>query len=374
MRPIRGYPLVDKHGRIKIESVNRLSFKNLRSWIKAVLRGKDPGAGGRQDDLPYGFLKRVYHQLDPHVREAFEDAVLQHLGEFAHDPESGWHGDSADELLLLVGEIFRDSHRSGAPIDLLNDLTKQKGFHGRGGRKVYKRILQTLVALRYRAWPDFWFQQFEVGGDELAQITLAGLSMIGIEHVVKWAREHASSIEVVNALIVRLPLLVGEYGAEKLGVLLTGLPAQLESSQRNELLRLGNRLGLQLDPLLLLMKTIEELGQEDIEKIGQVFGIETLVEMKTMERLAAIESKLQEMKEEELKFHGIPPDASPAVRFVYRVHREGGLRHSSRQKLWETGKSLVPNLPHEDATDMSAELSSMVIDKRDIAAELRNII
>jgi hypothetical protein len=246
MRKKLDFPLIDDEGYIIVETVNSLSFEGLQNWIKAVLKGKDPVAGGERDDLPHGFLKRVYHQLDPLVREAFQDAVLNHLTDLTQDPQSEWQGESGDELLLLVAAVLRNSPRLEDVFILLLHIAEQDSFRASGGLNLHWRALQTLIGVRYRASSEFWHEQYKAGGDTYASITLAGLSLNSLVEVFEWVKREAGNNAVVTALIGRLPWLIEEYGEDQVSLLLSDLILILPEPYETELQKLVRCLGLEL--------------------------------------------------------------------------------------------------------------------------------
>lgn len=153
MKRRSGFPKVDKHGVIRIASVNHLSYENLRRWVEAVLQGEDPGAGAERHDPPHVFLHRVYRQLDPGVREALRDVLLFELGDLAQNPRTHWQGDEGNELLLLVGSIFGGSQRAEAPVDLLLYIATNNRSFDDSKPTLRWRALQTLTAVGHRAPP-----------------------------------------------------------------------------------------------------------------------------------------------------------------------------------------------------------------------------
>jgi hypothetical protein len=249
MKGKRGFPLVDDKGFIKIEAVNTLPFDSLRNWIKEVLCNKDTGVGGDKNDLSHSQLKRVYHELDPKIREVFQDAVLFHLKNLSQDPHSEWLGEQGDELLLLVGSIFRDPPQSRAPIDLLLSMVKQKRFLSTKKMNLHRRALQTLVAICYRAHPQFWYEQYQIGGNEYAPIILAGLSLKSISSTFEWIKENATNETVITALFKRLPLMIEEYGGDKIASYLKELMPILPKTHTVELQKHADRLNLEIGNL-----------------------------------------------------------------------------------------------------------------------------
>ncbi len=267
MRDKRGFPLIDENGIIKISSVNDLSFENLRMWIKEVLFKKDPGAGGTKNDLPHGFFKRVYHQLDPMVREAFQDAVMQHLSDLAQNSQTEWLGEQGDELLLLVAAIFSKSSKSMDPVNLLLFMAQKNSFFSTEVINLHWRALQTLVSLNYRAHPKFWHDQYYIGGKEYASIIVAGLSIRSLSNTFEWIKEHASDDNVISALFNRLPLMVQNNGADQVSPYLVSLMSYLSDHHVEELQDYADRLNLDLGKIG--AKIFSTWKDKDLKNLGE---------------------------------------------------------------------------------------------------------
>ena len=286
MRKKRGFPSVDKNGFIEIDSVNSLSFSDLRNWIKMVLTTKDLGAGSFRTESPYNFLERVYHQLDSYVREAFHDAVLNHLADVAQNPNSEWREEQIDQLLLLVAAIFGKSPRSKAPLDLLLYASGQERF-SRNNKNVnlHWRILQTLIALQYQTQPEFWYEQFRKYGEEYAPIVISGLSLIGISKTFEWIKENASNKAVITALFRRLPLMVEEHGTTQISSHLEGLIAVIPQKRMADLFEHAERLGIELmefEKEIIHKKMQETLAESVFKnwKVQEIKGLSDQLQLK----------------------------------------------------------------------------------------------
>lgn len=339
MRDKRGYPLVDEQGFLKIESVNSLSFAQLSNWIKMVLFRKDLGTGGDRTISPYVFLKRVYHQLDPYVREAFHDAVLQHLADFASKKKAEWQAEVADQLLLLVGAVFRDSPRSNAPIDFLISITEQERFFQIEAQKnLHKRALQSLISIKYKANTEFWITQFKKGGDEYASIALSGLSLNSISITFEWIIDNASNNAVVNALFRRLPLLVKEYDCENISSHLRKLGPFLSDNHQNALYKNALRLGINL------LSVFENFSIPEMNGLIQELQIEMSIPQKSMgDGVRILEQKLGK--------YSRPGIQSPDLKVIDGIVNIVGKNRLSlsphyRNKLMENIEYLERHSPH----------------------------
>lgn len=269
-------PRIDKHGELDIESVNSLGFRELSGWIERVLLRRQPAAGAHLSELPHTFLRRIYHRLNPDVRECFRDALLEHLEHLVRDAASPWRSDGGDELLLLVGDLF--SHREGSrsPLPQIRYAIQQGIFLTEKDEGLHWRCLQTLIALGDAATPSFWQRHHRQGDRRYASITLAGLGFHGLEKMFDWLRRQATEDPVVlDALTSRLPLLVKQEGAQALTRPLAELSVHLDEIQQNELVKQARSLGLAaLDPPRPVADFWKEMKDEEIEDLARGLGIE----------------------------------------------------------------------------------------------------
>ena len=263
MRVDRGFPSVNAEGRIDIDSVNKLTLLQLKQWTAACLAGEDPGAGGTHTDLPHTFLADVYHELAPFAREAFHDCLLAHLEQLAAGKEQ-WLSDSGDELLLLLVEVFGDSFRPGAPVDLLRYILEEERL-----RRHHFRAAQSLVGLRYRAAPKFWIDLFEKRGDEYALIVFGGLTLSDISYAFGWLNALRGNL-IAPIVIATLPSLVDFHGTGVLSSLVADLYRRLAEPSRVQLRPLLQRLGF-LAPRPSTAKEWQALIEQNLA--GASFGL-----------------------------------------------------------------------------------------------------
>ncbi|HMG58068.1 MAG TPA: hypothetical protein VK601_31420, partial [Kofleriaceae bacterium] len=174
-----GPALLDGAGRIRIDAVNRLPMADLARWLAEVLLGDRVASGADRDDSPVDLLTRTYHRLDPWVRQAFQDVLLELLTELARAAERGggrWTGATAEHLLLLVAAVAPGTPRVQAAIDLLRVIAAAEP-DAAGGRDdaVPVFALKSLIALDHRAPPEFWLPQYDRRGARAAGPVLRGL-------------------------------------------------------------------------------------------------------------------------------------------------------------------------------------------------------
>jgi hypothetical protein len=276
VRADRGLPTADEHGQIRIETVNSLTFENLLAWVDSVLHRNDPAAGADRSDLPHSFLSKVYHRLDPQVRACFEDVILGFLAELAHQRLPKWNNDAGDELLLLVGSIFKASPNRRAPVEHLRFLVERWRDEASSdavlaGIDLRWRALQSLVAIEYRAEPEFWRRHYDKTRSESAVIIFAGLSLRDLEAAFLWLEE-IDDEHVLKALVSRLPRLIELSGVERVDLYVRKLVRVLPSQQRASLIGVAQRLGLNVsgEPYLGIFS---EWTESEILNVAMAVGI-----------------------------------------------------------------------------------------------------
>jgi len=367
-------PAVDEQGIIIMDTVNDLPFVDLQRWIMMVLFGDEPAAGGGREEPPHVFLKRVYDQVDPHVRETFEEAVLNHLADFVRDSDREWEGECADELLLLVAAVFRDSHRSGAPVDLLLCASDQELLRETGQLSLHWRVLQTLIGVRHRATPEFWHRQYMIGGDEYALIVLAGLSLTGVSLAVEWVIRNRQSEAVINALLSRLPWLVEQYGtAPELSSGLRYLLPRLPKPQAVDLQDVGERLGL-LNVQTRGAGIFAEWSAEELRLTAHAVGLELPGELAEADELRlALEERLAVLADEDAFIGESTPDAQVITGLRQAVRRDGyrALPQRTGEKLWQYGSEIIKRAaPGEDLVRLLGYLHFLRTWGRDVKREI----
>ncbi len=255
---------VDQNGVFQSSVINNLSYDDLYGWIKRVLWGQEPGAGADRDELPHGFLEQVYRQLNPNVREAFQDAVLDHLSDMVRPPHANWLEGRGDELLSLIEAIFEDSFRNDAPVDLLYAMVKTKNFHPPEdvAPNLHRRILETLIAVRFKADANFWLEQYAIGGDMYASVVISGLVGINLSKAFNWVKIHHRSDTVIEALFDKLPYLISEYGEGRITSYLNELGDLFSDYQRSIFFQHAKWLNMEFIPQ-------KDIGHDFIEELEQ---------------------------------------------------------------------------------------------------------
>lgn len=346
MRSIRNLQLVDQQGTIRMDKVNALSYDDMHQWTKAILFAADPGGGGHHHDLPHGFLRRIYGQLDPNVRSVFEDTLRQHLVDMATNPESDWRGDAADELLLLVGAVFCNPDCSNKPIDFLLHMAEQDQFRRSREPNLHRRTLQTLVAIQHGGKPGFWHRQYKHADNSYARVVFAGLSLISTTVAMKWAAKELPDTEVFGALIARLPWIVEHYKIKEVQrcMLRFKLLSKLTPEQHRDLLIAGDKLGLELSNLFIGWTREEMIDfMTELRMPAHKPGVKT----KTLRR--ELQTQLQELAlRSDRPLQNPTPHNEAIVGIAYQVEQNGlPLSATFRDRLWPY-VSWVVDSTHEE--------------------------
>jgi hypothetical protein len=355
-------------------AVSQMSFEELRRWTQEVLAGEKPMAGGQRDDVPHGFLEDVYRRLDPGVRELFQDVLLLHLSDLARGSERHWRGTAADELLLLVGQVMRGSPRVGRAIDELIYIASQDRF-GQRTVDLRWRALQTLVALRHAEPPEFWCEQYRIGGGAYAPVVVAGLALHGPDTVITWVTANSRDESVVNALLKTLPWLSETYGLSAVSKSLVDLLPSLRESDRSELMRVGESIGLdiQMDPESVLFS---RLGLAELRVLAELLGLDLPAWPRTAgawRRL--IEEQLRTIARSEQVLRVPTADGEVLVGLWCALLEGGtGLPFALRDELCGHGEAVLAGTKSEEDANLLVSIFHYLRSfRRDLERELREL-
>jgi hypothetical protein len=329
------FPLLDKDGFIIVDSVNSLSFKSLTNWIRLVLLNKAAGPGAYKEELPSSFLKRIFHQLDPKIRHAFQDAVLILLSEFAQTLDEEWANDNGDELLLLTGAVFRDTEREKEPVDLLLSMEASPKLKNMKQNNLHWRILQTLVALNYSpARTSFWIDQYERGNEQYALVIVAGLSIISLSKLFEWIKIVISDNSVIKALFNRLPFLVERYGIDTISSHLNSIIPCMRNVHFKELKELAEMLNLNMDSLL-EKNVFIDWKNDDLFNLSKSLGLELPDLQIFPQRLALyIEDQLKKQYKKDIYQEDIPEEFEAIFEIIHIAEKKKiEIRKHDRDKL-----------------------------------------
>lgn len=240
--------LLDAAGRIRIDAVNQLAMADMARWVADVLIGDRAVTGADRDESPVDLLVRVYHRMDPWVREVFHDVVLGALAELARGSGAAgarWDGAAGEHLLLLVASVVPGAPRmiAQAAIDLLRAIASAEPA---AGSRIPVLALKALIALDHRAPPEFWLAQHERWGAPAAGPVLRGMVHWDLGMAFRWIADHARDAAIGAALRAALPLLVDRLGRGPIVDQLAQLAPRLPGDARAALadtcraLRLGD--------------------------------------------------------------------------------------------------------------------------------------
>jgi hypothetical protein len=256
-----------KDSRSLSDKVNAMSTKELGKFIGISLSGNLPLA----DDysaVPSVLLLELFHQLNPSVRQAFEDILLQDLSDLAQNDLSIWRSDKGDELLLLIAAVFGDSHRQNAPVDLLMYIIEQNWRLRDKLPNLHWRAAQTLVRVGFRAEPEFWRKVYQQGGASYAGPVFAGLSLSDLEDALEWLQAEGSNPAVWNAFMAMIPLLREQYGADRLTPLFRRLLPHIPEAEISDFRELTRDLGMPV-----MSGALTGLGKTELLKLADELNI-----------------------------------------------------------------------------------------------------
>jgi hypothetical protein len=181
---VMGNLAVGEDGRLDVGSVNTLSREELTNWIRIRLHGKDPFVPSdiKQGEPGYYLLASIYPYLGRDSRSYMRSAVEEFLIEMAQGAQS-WRGEAAHSLLLLAQDLKEPEFC--APIKrMAEDSLFFDNAAGPDIDEIHRRLLQSLVALRWSGSPAFWHTQFERSPTTYAAVVFAGLNIISIHHAM----------------------------------------------------------------------------------------------------------------------------------------------------------------------------------------------
>jgi hypothetical protein len=221
--------IVDERGWLDRSSVASLSKDELRDWVAARLHGRDtlvPG-DGRQGEYPHHLFASIYPELDRDSRSYIRDIVQEFLRDMARNENTTWRGGAAHALLLLAQRLHEREFI--APIREMAESGKFFVNHIEElSEDVHRRLLQSLVALDWKAPVEFWHEQFRLAPTRHAGVAIAGLRITDPQHAIDllphlpWDDE-----SVQDQTRVALRGLLQVYPHSYIGELLTGIRPQL---------------------------------------------------------------------------------------------------------------------------------------------------
>jgi hypothetical protein len=239
-------------GKFRPNRINSATLTELSDWLKSILLGNEAYFRIEEIESPHGYLQTIFHKLDPQTRGSVEDILIEFLQDMVFNEKTGWAGRNVDELLLLIPDIFLTSHRTTEPIRLLLLYISQRKKAEDDKEKLLWRTLQTLVRLKYRGNPAFWIDLYSNYGDEIADIVFAGLTATDLKSAFAWLTDNHTNQKAIHSLILRLPLLVKEFGIDGVQNHLLKLMCIINDDNKNRIYKISTKLGLVLYPPLLI--------------------------------------------------------------------------------------------------------------------------
>ena len=205
------FQLTNEEGKLNLEAVDNLSKEALRSWIEARLHCQDtlvPGGSG-QVDMPHFLLAEIYPTLSRHTRQDMEDIVQSFVHDMARKENADWRGDAADELLLLAQTVCGEQ-----VVSYLAEMAQEQRFFNvriNVSVDVHYRLLQSLVALKWRGASDFWQKQARLRPDRYTGVAFMGLALISPKEAIALLTEVEWTESVEDQLFTVLPDFLEEY-------------------------------------------------------------------------------------------------------------------------------------------------------------------
>ena len=283
-------------GRLRPGALRTIETARLGEWILTVLRGEDPAIAAGWDSSPSGLLGDVYRSLDAQTRDCFQDAVLELLSRLI-EPQPIYPAGARDELLLLAAGVFAGTPRAREPVRYLHRLSEMAGAADPERNRTAWRAVQTLVELGHRGEPRFWRQVRQRGGDSYLGVAFAGFCLFDLVGAFAWLQqESGDSTAALDVLLIYLPLIVEEHGAEHVTGLLQGFFRDLPPDQLDQLRRFCVQLGLRVpesSPFRAwsaadLRTLAVELGLE-VYGMGSALQIAQQIEVQLTEDAVAVE-------------------------------------------------------------------------------------
>lgn len=231
-----GRLVVDDSGRLDVESVASLSLDEIRGWVSARLHGRDTAVPSdvRQGELPHYLLAQIYPNLDRDSRDYILLAVREFLNDMSRNRESPWRGEAAHALLLLAQRL---GERSLIPP--IREMAEDGRFFTAESRadELHRRVLQSLVALRWQGTREFWREQYGRAPERYAGVVFAGLSQIALQHAFDLLPEVPwDNADVRAQMRVALRGLLPAYDHSVIGNFLTRVNSQLTSRVQDVLM------------------------------------------------------------------------------------------------------------------------------------------
>jgi len=209
---------VSETGEVDITSIEDLSYDELKTWIALRLHDKDTQIPSdfRQGDTPYYIISLLYTKFSRHLREDIHRIVREFVRDMARNPDTIWVGEAGHQLLLLINSIRAEETRG-----FLLEMAESRRFFVKGApslaEDLHFRVLQTLVALGYRARPEFWLdKQYPLAPERYAEVVFDGLALISLEQAMRFTAALNSVEKVEDILLTSFPSLLNDWGIARI--------------------------------------------------------------------------------------------------------------------------------------------------------------
>jgi hypothetical protein len=236
-------------GRIDLEAVSKASKHDLRLLIRGAL-APEPGDYVSllpEGEFPHLLLGMLYRVLPSLAREDFQQVVLEFLGELSRsDYEGHWWGDSGDELIMLVEDIFGESSRKDEVISIILEFVGADRSKERSEPDLRLRALGALLGLGYRGTREFWELQHKRSGETYAVSVFLGLARLNPGTAFSWLI--SINDEVAARLIIEnLPEIVQDYGLARVVSLLDPIAPRFSQRVRDAIASVAEYEGFSLE-------------------------------------------------------------------------------------------------------------------------------
>jgi hypothetical protein len=223
----------DQNGSLDVSSVATLSREEIADWVRRRLRGEDYliASDVKQGEPSYYLLASIYPNLDRDSRSYMRSGVAQFLDEMSRE-EQTWRGDAGHSLLLLAQRLreaeFVRPIRKMAESSVFSDQASRTDYEG-----LHLRVLQSLVALKWRGSPQFWLTQFARCPRVYGPVVFAGLGMISIRNAMQLLpRIEWDDASVKRKMRVALRGLLPGHALEDIADGVSGVLPRLSRSDR----------------------------------------------------------------------------------------------------------------------------------------------
>jgi len=221
------------------ELFRRSTVSELKEWIHARLNHHD-AVGGAQGEARHELIADLYSTMEHAVCVNLQKAVHALVEDLASQPEM-WPVVSAQGLLMLADPVLMDSPRRVELVDTLLQIVKPTE------RSTFDPALsfsaaQALLTLDTKVTPSFWLSLYKDGA--WAPIVVEGLLRTDIKMLQGWLAQRLPDVDLEDAMINLLPLIVDGPGSRVAAELIASLGQLFSSEMHDELIEVAKTLGI----------------------------------------------------------------------------------------------------------------------------------